>query len=111
MSLEHQDFTPVIIKKHKPTLPPTVSVDLALVSVNTLLENKLAKEESIEKIKPELKNKFISLRNAAKLNQQQLAQKINIKIDKIKLLEQGKLSQKEAVQICIKASKTIGNIL
>lgn len=114
--MDHQDFQPVVIKKTNRNLTEKKQQQqqtetLNKLSRNTLLENKLEKEESIQLVSSSLKTKFINNRVAAKLSQQQLAQRINRPVDKIKSLEQGKLQHKEAVQICRFAEKVIGKIL
>lgn len=111
--MNHQDFKPVVIKKVNRNLivEKQYNQHLSKLSQNTLLENKLEKEEIIQVVSSSLKTNFINNRVKSKLNQQQLAQKINKPLDKIKSLEQGKLQHKEAVQICRIAEKVIGKLL
>ena len=84
--MEHQDWTHIILKKQH-TPPKQIQLNPVISKMN-----KLDNSEDIikiEKISEEDKKTIINLRILKKMSQKVLAQKLNIKEDVIKSIENG----------------------
>ncbi len=85
MSINHQDWDPVVLKKPtKPHHPPQISHEHKIMQ--QLESEKIVKRDLIT---PEKSKELCKLRNQKKITQKDLAKALNIKVDAIIDIERG----------------------
>lgn len=102
--MEHQDWTPVILKKNIIKKVETKTVQPSIVPSNQALD---MDDKKLEFFTPSMGKKVSALRAEKGWNQEQLAQKLNLPKKTITDLEQGK--EKYNGPLVSKLKKVLGN--
>lgn len=112
--MEHQDFTPVILRNPK-LVKQNVQKETVKRQTRNVVKEVDVETNPIKMVSGDLKRKIATLRLNYKeperekpgLTQERLAQLAKVKTADIKLLEQGKMDMKQAKQIALSIEKNL----